>query len=211
MPDALQRSYDGLVEWATLSDVLLRGLVHALNNRLTALSAYSELAALGDEEFAPERILPAELKRLQRVNREFRLLIGDSVSAEAMEVTPLLEDAIALYAHQPRMSMIRHVVSREGTSTPVRAPRWAIMRLLLVLLDGGARAAEAERRAEVAIRVVAEDETLLIAVARTVATPYAEMMAHQCGATLTTGSGGVEVRLPSLAALRARERSDAVR
>ena len=40
-------------DWPTLSNDLLQGLVHALNNRVSALGAFMELARLRDERVDP--------------------------------------------------------------------------------------------------------------------------------------------------------------
>ena len=61
-------------DWRTISEELLQGLVHALNNRVAALSAFVELAKLGDEEGDPLTVLPTEIAQLHRVNALFGLL-----------------------------------------------------------------------------------------------------------------------------------------
>src|SRR6476620_8331363 len=51
-------------DWRTISEELLKGLVHALNNRVAALSAFVELAKLGGEEEDPLTVLPLEIAHL---------------------------------------------------------------------------------------------------------------------------------------------------
>src|SRR5688572_29388771 len=53
-------------DWRTISEELLQGLVHALNNRVAALSAFVELAKLGDEDGDPLIVLPTEIAQLHR-------------------------------------------------------------------------------------------------------------------------------------------------
>lgn len=48
--------------WTTLFEDLLRGLVHAMNNHVTALSAFAELAAMDGES-----IEASELRQRLRV------------------------------------------------------------------------------------------------------------------------------------------------
>src|SRR5215216_1401152 len=71
-------------DWRTISEELLKGLVHALNNRVAALSAFVELAKLGDEEEDPLTVLPTEIAQLHRVNALFALLPERKAEAEAL-------------------------------------------------------------------------------------------------------------------------------
>jgi hypothetical protein len=201
----MTEALEGLGEWADLSE-LIRGLVHALNNRLTALSAFAELAALGDEEFAPAKILPAELVRLQRVSALLRLLLSEETPAEALEIGALLDDALALYQHLPYGRTARCEVVREGAPTPVRVSRWRMLRLLLVLIESGRRTAEATGQERFILRLAPFDDGLLLQVEAADVTPYARTMAAECSATIAIEARGATVRLPSLAALRRQER-----
>jgi alkylhydroperoxidase/carboxymuconolactone decarboxylase family protein YurZ len=200
---------EGLDEWALLSESLIRGLVHALNNRLTALSAFAELAALGDEEFAPATILPAELVRLHRVSAHFRLLLSEETPAEALEVGALLDDVLALHEHLPRVRTVRCEVVRQGAPTPVRVSRWRMLRLLLVLIESGTRVAEARGQERIELHLAPFDDGLLLQVEAAEVTPYARTLAAHCSATIEIEAGRATVRLPSLAALRRRERAAA--
>ena len=73
-------------DWRTISEELLQGLVHALNNRVAALSAFVELAKLGDEDGDPLIVLPAEIAQLHRVNSLFGLLPERKADAEALDL-----------------------------------------------------------------------------------------------------------------------------
>src|SRR3954471_22219853 len=81
-------------DWRTISDELLKGLVHALNNRVAALSAFVELAKFGDEEEDPLIVLPAEITQLHQVNVLFGLLPERKAQAESLELRAVLDDAI---------------------------------------------------------------------------------------------------------------------
>ena len=90
-------------DWRTISEELLQGLVHALNNRVAALSAFVELAKLGDEEGDPLTVLPTEIAQLHRVNALFGLLPERKSEPEALELRAVLDDAILLHEHHPRL------------------------------------------------------------------------------------------------------------
>lgn len=205
MADADAEAPPGIAEWCELSDALVRGLVHALNNRLTAMSASVELAEMGDDEFSAARVLPGELSRLQQVSALLRLLATEPGPAEALEVAPLAEEAAALHQHHPRLGGARIPVAVEGARMPVRAPRWALLRLLLLLMEGERRAAEAEGRDRAQLRI-AGDERVVELHAGSAVTPYARTMALICGAAPEDDMADGVVRLPSLLELRRRER-----
>ncbi len=201
---------EGLAEWVALSEQLTRGLIHSLNNRITALGAFAELAAMGDEEFSPDKVLPDELARLQQVNGLFRLLLTEEAGPEPLEVGPIVEDVLLLHAHHPRLRNIRTELSGAGAGglMPVRVPRWSLFRLLLLVIEAAKQAAE-ERRLDVAVIALASDDGELVMRARTEAIPlrYAEAMALRCGAVLESLDGMTEVRIPTLLAVRKRERA----
>jgi hypothetical protein len=201
-----------LAAWVELSDALMRGLVHALNNRVTALSALAELAALGDTVLTNQNVLPSELARLQQVNALFRLLLTEETPPEAMELGPVLDDALALHAHHSRLRSVRCEVERQETILPLRVPRWALLRLLLLLLECAKHhAGEAGAGAAVALlRVEGSEETIALTVpASHPPSRYARAMAELCGGTLTIGAEGITVLLPTLLELRRAERAAA--
>jgi hypothetical protein len=206
-----------LAAWVELSDALMRGLVHALNNRVTALSALAELAALGDTVLTNQNVLPSELARLQQVNALFRLLLTEETPPEAMELGPVLDDALALHAHHSRLRSVRCEVERQETILPLRVPRWALLRLLLLLLEcakhhaaeAGAGAAGAGA-AVALLRVEGSEETIALTVSAShPPSRYARAMAELCGGTLTIGAEGITVLLPTLLELRRAERAAA--
>jgi hypothetical protein len=197
-----------LAAWVELSDALMRGLVHALNNRVAALSALAELAALGDNELTAQRVLPGELARLQQVNLLFRLMLTEEVPPEALELAPVLDDALALHAHHSRLRTVRCEVVRHGTVLPLRAPRWALFRLLLILLEWAKHHADDTSASVAVLRVTGGEETIELTVsARSEPGRYALAMAELCGGTLQSGADGITARLPTLPELRRGERA----
>jgi hypothetical protein len=206
MADAVAPSREGLAEWLELSESLHRGIVHAFNNRYTALSAFAELAAMGDEEFTPQRILPAELARLQALTAHLRLLIGDGATAESMEAEPVLQDALALLAHHPRPRTMRCEVERGGAA-PVRVPRWAFLRLLMVMVEASRRAAERDGRDHASLQVGSAGDGLVVSIDAPALSAYGESMAALCGGVVAAVGGRVAVSFASLAELRRRERA----
>lgn len=191
-------------EWAELSESLLRGLVHSLNNRITALSAFAELAALGESDFTVQAVLPGELARLHQVNQLLRLLVPDDPAPAAMEIGPVLADAVALHAHHARLRVVTCEVVRDDTALPVRAPRWALLRLLLVIIEEGKRAADRTNRDTTVLRLTGDEQWVALHLDGGGLTDYGVTMARLCGAD--AAEGDAVVRLPTLLELRRRER-----
>lgn len=196
----------GAADWLTLSDELLAGLVHALNNRVTALSVCAELAALGDEQTLGQSVLLDEVGRLQRAAALVGLLPARG-HPEAMEVAPVLADAIAIHSHHPRMRAVECVVEAQESMQPVRVPRWALLRLLLLMVDGAKGAALDTPSPSATVRLSSDDGAVRVrATAREGEALYAIEMATLCGGVLTREGRELVLCLPSLSEVRRRER-----
>jgi hypothetical protein len=195
-----------LDDWATISDDLLQGLIHALNNRVAALSAFLELARLGDA-VDPLAELPGEITHLQGLSALFALLPERRTQAEALELSTALDDAIRLHEHHPRFRAERYEVRYEGTAIPVRAPRWALVRTLVMLLHAAKRDEEATRgRDAVSVVVRADEVTMSVRVTAAAASRDLVAVAALAGGSIAREAETLVFRLPSLAELRRRER-----
>jgi hypothetical protein len=208
MPEmAATISVPGAVDWLALADELLAGLVHALNNRVTALSVCAELAGLGDEQMLRDGVLMAEVTRLQRTGALIAQLPARGHGPEALEVGPVLEDAVAMHAYHPRMRGIECAVERQSDVKPVRAPRWALLRLLLFVVDAAKAGAKRTRHDAVTLRLSGDDRAVRVrALAHPCESAYAAEMAALCGGTLAHEGEELVLTLPSLPELRRRER-----
>jgi hypothetical protein len=208
MPEmAATTSVPGAAEWLVLNDELLAGLVHALNNRVTAISVCAELASMGDEQMLTDGVLKSEVSRLQRVGALIGLLPGRPHGPEALEIAPVLDDAIAIHSYHPRIRAIECLVEREGPIQPVRAPRWAMLRLLLFVVDAARAGAQDARRDAVTLRLSSDERSVRVRViARESEGAYVAEMAALCGATLVREGEELVLTLPALPELRRRER-----
>lgn len=195
-----------LLEWQGLSEALLRGLVHAMNNRLTALSAFSELSAMGDEAYSAARMLPAELERLLRLSGHFRLLASEGTTPEALELGAALDEALALHAHHPRLHALDRQLVRTVPHVAVRAAKRPLHRLLLLLIESAAASAEQRGRSDLVLRLAAEEPWVTVRAEGATLTAGIAAMAAACGALAEPAGDDVVIRLPSLSSLRQRER-----
>jgi hypothetical protein len=203
----LASSVPGAPEWSAMADDLLAGLVHALNNRITALSVCVELAGLGDDQMVKDGLLTLEVGRLQRAGALVGLLPARG-QAEALEIRPVVDDALAIHAHHPRMRAVDCTIAVTGSPPPVRVPRWALLRLLLIMTDGAKTAARAIERRTVTIELSGDERQLRVrAPAPGSASAYATAMAGLCGGTLAREGEDTVLTLPGLSEVRLRERA----
>ena len=93
-------------QWAALSEALLAGLVHMLNNRVTALSVCAELATMGDEQMLSSGVLTTEVRRMQAASALIGLLPSrphpPRGAGAASRARQRAGDARASSAHAPR-------------------------------------------------------------------------------------------------------------
>ena len=197
-------------DWPTISEDLLKGLVHALNNRVASLSASVELARLGDEEEDLLAVLPEEIAQLHGVNALFALLPQRKAEAESLELRAVLDDAIRLHEHHPKFRGGQVVLTFEGAPAVVRAPRWALVRAMVMLVHAAKGDARSDRgRGDAAIRVGGSDETISVHVS-THDAPPADLvaLAVRCGGGAVRRDDELVLTLPSLRELRRREREE---
>ena len=196
-------------DWRTISEELLKGLVHALNNRVAALSAFVELARLGDEEEDPLTVLPTEIEQLHRVNALFGLLPQRAAEPESLELRAVLDDALHLLEHHPQLRGGQQVtIAFEGAPGAVRAPRWALVRVMVMLLHAAKREATSGHEGDGAVIRVRGDKLTVSVYVRTSEAPSADLeaLAARCGGEVAHANRELVLTMPSLRELRRRER-----
>ena len=208
---------EGAEEWLELVEEALQGLHHALNNRIGSLSALVELHQLGElpTDGSAFENLAADLKRIEECNRMVRLLPRDSAPGEEPLI---LDDVVAdvfvihRFLHDVRDLQVTIVPNR--FVEPVRAERWALIRVLALLLSDAKRLA---KDINAGVRVVTESDEQWVRVEFRVGAPaaaetpagrsnYSERLAATLGGTVTRRAGAVELRMPTLKARRAADR-----
>lgn len=191
--------------WAEEGDALVRGLAHALSNRVSALSMASD--ELLDEapavrEEARERIA-TEVARLAALDRLLKLVPADrGARPQALLPAEVLADAVALHAHHLELRDVPIVEAVDPATPPVRVPRATLLRALVLLLSCGRRAAGG---GGVVVRLGGDDSALRVAVAPAGDPGEAETLAASLDGRVERADGALTLVLPSLAALRARE------
>ena len=155
-----------------LRDAILRGMAHALSNRVAALGGINGLADPG--QIWTERLSKAlhdEARRLEEILRLMRLLPADGRGdAGAIELQPLVPDVIALHAYQSALLQVQCSAVYDRETMPVFANRPHLVHALLLAIDTAKRHAQARGGCvsvsyrgdadRVTIRVATEPSTL---------------------------------------------------
>jgi hypothetical protein len=201
-------------------DQALQGLHHALNNRIGSLSAHLELLQLDGLPADGSGFdgVTAELTRLEDCSRLVRLLPRDSVAAEEpLILDDVLADVFAIHRFLHAVRDVSVTIVPTRFVEPVRVERWALVRVLTLLLNDAKRLAA---HLNVPVRVAAESDDQWVRIEMRVGAPhvtetptaataatgrYAEIVAKNFGGVVTRRAGAVELRLPTLKARRAAD------
>jgi hypothetical protein len=218
---AVSNDAEGVEEWLELMDQALDGLYHALDNRIGSLSALIALLRPRNataDEFRLEGVA-AELARLEDCSRLVRLLPRNAVaSEEPLILDDVLADAFAIHRFLHELRDVPVTIVPTRFVEPVRVERWALVRVLTLLLSDAKRLA---RPLDAAVRVVAESDEHWVSVEFRVGAPpvrdvpasgkgrYSERVARSLGATVSRRPGVVELRIPTLKARRAADQMTA--
>ncbi|HEX9485210.1 MAG TPA: hypothetical protein VF929_11545 [Gemmatimonadaceae bacterium] len=193
--------------WELLLEELLRSLVHSINNRITAMSAFAELAAL-DHEPIDLIQLRAEIIKLHAIGAYVGRLAQRTAVEEALELSAVLELALSIHEHHPLGKSIPCHVEQVGAVHPVRVYRWALLRVLLLMVDAARREADARQNPAIVVRLTGDEDHVRMQV------PTQEPPSHDLATfaallsgTVTSAAGELTLTLPSLPAIRLRERA----
>ncbi len=205
--------------WARLSDSLIGGIAHALSNRIATLSALSELMRMEDAPSENAEMLRKEVGRLELLVQHLRLLGDESAApAEALQLPEVTSAAIRLHQYHRDFRDVTVVVGGDTTVQPVHVARSRLVRVLLMLLAASAVAAGRENA--VHANFSADDALVRVKLgpdgkAKWSADP-SDALLEGARAWLGDGEGSISrdgatimLELPSLAAVRKRERGSA--
>lgn len=211
----------GADEWLTLVDHVCHGIHHALNNRIGSLSALLELTRLGD--LPPNdpafSSLATELTRLEDCSRVVRLLpraVG--VGEEPLIIDDVLADVLVVHAFLHDLRDTPFTIAPARFVEPVRAERWALVRVLVLILADAKRLAK-QNRAAVHATIESDDRWVRIEFRVTTPPvseiptpahePYAERLSTSLGGSLERREGCVELRVPTLKMRRSADQRSA--
>lgn len=212
-------------EWHRVSDCMIAGLCHELNDRIASLRGILQIARLDeavDGGIADQ--LDAELERLARASRLLRLLPADRTGPPvATSPADVLADVLELQQHCGGLEDVPVDADIAPDTPPVFVDPASLRRVLALVLASAARAAGGRVR----LRTAADDDDVLFDVAvlsgadepKETAPPAGvepdPLAIAAAGAALRAMGGQLDdvrstpprlrIRLPSLAAIRRRE------
>lgn len=149
-----------------LRDAILRGVAHALSNRVAALGGIAGLVDPGQLwTDKMSKALHDEARRLGDVLRLLRLVPSD-VRAEpgAVELQPLIPDVVALHAYNSALLQVECVIEYNREAMPAYGNRIQIVRALLLVIDTAKQHARANA-GRVVIRYSGDAERVRVEVA----------------------------------------------
>lgn len=176
-----------------LRDAILRGMAHALSNRVAALGGINGLADPG--QIWTDRLSKAlqdEARRLEVILRLMRLLPDDGRGEPgAIELQSLVPDVIALHGYQSALLQVECAAVYDRETMPVFANRPHFVHALLLAIDAAKRHAHA-RGGRVSVSYAGDAESVTIRV-----------MTEPSAAPAKAGTIAGENTAPTPAALRA--------
>lgn len=140
--------------WACVSETLVRGMAHALGNRIATIGTIAELLRVSaDDPRAMSEMLGIETERLEDLLEQMRALSARSGGRmEAMRLSDAVAGAMDLHSYHPERRAIAVTVEPGDESRPVLGDPLQLQRQLLILLDAATHAALAHVSRAVRIR-----------------------------------------------------------
>jgi C4-dicarboxylate-specific signal transduction histidine kinase len=140
--------------WSEVSETLVRGLAHALSNRISTIGTIAELLRVdGDDPVAMSEMLGVETRRLEDLLEQMRALSSRSAGRlDAMRLTDAVAGAMSLHSYHPERRAIAITVEPGDESRPVLGDEIRLQRELLILLDAATTAALAHASRALRVR-----------------------------------------------------------
>jgi nitrogen-specific signal transduction histidine kinase len=140
--------------WSLASETLVRGLAHALGNRIATIGTIAELLRVGgDDPIAMSELLGVETRRLEDLLEQMRALsVQHSGRQEAMRLSDAVAGAMALHSYHPERRTIAITIEPGDESRPVLGDAIRLQRELILLLDAATNAALAHASRAVRVR-----------------------------------------------------------
>ncbi len=188
--------------WARARDAALRGLVHALSNRVGTVGAVGAMldGAAAESVGTASRILAGEGERLEALLALFRLATADPFGGDAapepLHLSELLGEVAALAGYAAADAAVR--VEAPPEVRPAVASRAALAQALVAAAAacGGAEVVLAAAPAGAAVRLTVGPAADAGAAAD--AAGAAAWLLAASGGSAAAGDGGVVVTVPAL-------------
>jgi hypothetical protein len=160
VPPITDRTFDAL------RDMILRGVAHALSNRVAALGSINGVIDPGQvwtEKMG--QLLQGESRKLEDILRLLRLLPDDDrIAPGAIELQPLIPDVVALHAFNSSLLQVECAVEYNREVMPIYASRPRLVHTLLLIIDAAKRHVQPSG-GRVAIRYAGDADKVTIRIA----------------------------------------------
>ena len=125
-----------------IQDEIVRGVAHAMSNRVASLSAgLYVLGEHGNVSAASVAALQSELDRMEQLLVQLRLLPRENIPAEPLLALDSARTAVALHEHHGELRNVTCDVQDIGTVPPARAEPHALLHALLVAINAAKESA----------------------------------------------------------------------
>ncbi|MBK5186835.1 MAG: HAMP domain-containing histidine kinase [Gemmatimonadaceae bacterium] len=140
--------------WSVVSESLVRGLAHALSNRIATIGTIAELLRVGgDDPTAMSEMLAVETRRLEDLLEQMRVLSArHSGRLEAMRLSDAVAGAMAMHGYHPERRAIAVTIEPGDESRPVLGDALRLQREIVLLLDAATHAALSHASRAVRVR-----------------------------------------------------------
>ena len=221
MDESVGGAQTGAARWLCVHDDLLRGLTHALSNRVGSISAVSYLLEVQPASVVTSTAaLREESERLDMLLQHVRLLPHRAdAPAEPVVPTDTTSQAMALQSYHPDARDINTVVTLDGDLQAAYADPAALAMAVTVILGAAQRAIDGRGRVEITISCSTEsvqitargrradgvlgeidaDTTRDVLAVNWLLAPF--------GGSGVAGNGGATVVIPTLQAARRAQRN----
>lgn len=174
------RSFDE--RWSDVRDSLLRGLAHALSNRIATIGSIAEFLRMGDEDPASlAEMLSVETGRLGELLEQMRALSApQSHRQSAFRLSDAVAAAIALHDFHPDRRTVELTVDAGDDARPMLGDGGLLQRMLVIMLDAATLAAQPYAKRAVQVRCRIEGDVGIVRICAGAEAPSVERPA--CGA-----------------------------
>jgi hypothetical protein len=200
--------------WSAARDALLRGLTHALSNRVMAITTLAELAAESPASDTTNDVLSSEARRLDALLHQFRLLSpAPPAPAEPLSIADTLPALVELAGRHPEVAGMPCDLRVAANVQPAYIDAGMLGRVVPPLVVAATRAARRTGASRVQIDVSGDAHWVVVRLAvgdAGSAGGPADAASHGSPAMQITDTGHgarYDLLLPTLAAARRRDRS----
>jgi len=202
------------IAWNVVRDALLRGLTHALSNRVMAITTLSDLAGDATAAATTRSVLASEAGRLDALLRQYRLLSPAPPSpAEPINIADVLAPLVELAGRHPDVAGTPCDVRLTAGVQPAFVDAGQVGRIVPALVVAAMRIARRVQPPRVQVEVRGDARWVVVCAATGDAIGAGalpgdtEAGATGIGITETPNGARYELLMPTLAAARRRDRA----